>query len=443
MRIITILGIGHQTPFENRALYTFDEKLSSLFKNKKHHYTNMLPLLIDNFDSPIIPIYTQEAKNTQLHVLKDEFGENLEALFKAEYMIEDEKDFYAILSLFNSILSQDEETIIDLTHGFRHIPILATISLISHNIKDTSNIKHIFFAKEIEARKKYEIIDLKEYLELANIAYVLETFIDNYTVSSKISFYNELYQELSDELRIFSNHILANSYKHLFETPSLDDVAKRINKILQNKEIETFKNSLSDILKHIELLKALKKEPEFKRFFELSRLLNERGYLLNAITLLFEAIGFYCVDRFKTFDISLKKHIEAYELYMSVGKNGFDMYTLTHKSRIIIKNFDNIAGDYLFNPQTVDMTKKQRDNMSKKPRNEIDALHRILSNSLQNIPSINLFKQFVIDTESLRNNLAHGNSSNKIKNAQSNLSCLLKKYEIFCIKEDILNKGKK
>lgn len=439
MKIITVTGIGYKTP--NRAYYTYDKNLAKSFTLKKHNYTNMLPLLIDNFHENIIPIFTQSAKESQMAVLQDEFQKDFEDIFKDEYLIRDEKDFYSILSLINTLISEDDKYIIDLTHGFRHIPILATISIITHTLNDTSNIEHILFAKEIEAKKSYEIIDLKEYLELANMSYMLETFADNYTISSKTVFIDEDFQELSDELRILSNRILSNSLQQIFASDTLERTINNIDKISQNKKIATFKNSLTKIKSHLEKICELKNiNRRSIRLFEFSKLLNERGYLLNAVTLLFEATGFYCLESFKNINNNIKSHIEFCESRQDQKR--FSLYEQTSQTRTFVKVFDNFQRPYLYNPETIDWSEKKLSNTSPKPRAKIDAIHKQIADFLQSKNDINGFREFINQAEAIRNNLAHGNYGNEIDNAKLQLSLMIKIYETFCIRDDILGKGR-
>ena len=216
MKVVTILGKGYVKEAEERPIYEYDEKLKNLYSLKKQRYTNMLPLLIDNFGAQeVIPIFTEEARDTQIKVLEKEFKTSHIEIFNDKNFISDDKDSYEILRIINDTTNEDNEYIIDLTHGFRHIPILATISLTSQSLSDTNKIKHIFFAKEIINQKEYKIIDLKEYLELANMSYMLETFDKNYTVSFVAAFENEDFENLRGELTKFSNDILSNSIKAL------------------------------------------------------------------------------------------------------------------------------------------------------------------------------------------------------------------------------------
>ena len=137
MKIITVLGLvahtkGKDTPKEekDKAIYRFGPRLqnfaSKLPKDKR--YINTLPLLCELFGSKnIIPVYTDDSKKTQMGVLEYEGIEGVE--FAPVGYIADEKDFTAVFQTINNLLDENEEIIIDITHGFRHLPILMRTAL--------------------------------------------------------------------------------------------------------------------------------------------------------------------------------------------------------------------------------------------------------------------------------------------------------------------------
>ena len=428
MKVVTILGKGYVKEAEERPIYEYDEKLKNSYSLKKQRYTNMLPLLIDNFGvQNIVPIFTEDARDDQIKVLEKEFKTSHIEIFNNKNFIRGDTDFYEILRIINEATNEDNEYIIDLTHGFRHIPILATISLISQSLSDTNKIKHIFFAKEIINQKEYEIIDLKEYLELANMSYMLETFDKNYTVSFVAAFKNEDFENLRGELTKFSNDILANSLKALENR--FDVVLQYIENIKKNEQIFTFRTSLDKIKEHIENLKQISTKIDYQKLYEMAKVLNKKGYLLNAITLLFEGIGYYCVS-------GLEKISPKVEAYVREFKNSgfFDSYDLTNQSRNLIK-IGREMKSYLFG------TEKAQTHFGlseKKAKEYLGDIKNSICNKLERIPDIEEFKNFIIAAEKLRNNLAHGNSSDEIANTKLNFKRLLEDYKKFCIKDDIL-----
>ena len=431
MKVVTILGKGYVKEAEERPIYEYDEKLKNSYSLKKQRYTNMLPLLIDNFGvQNIVPIFTEDARDDQIKVLEKEFKTRHIEIFNNRNFIRGDTDFYEILRIINEATNEDNEYIIDLTHGFRHIPILATISLISQSLSDTNKIKHIFFAKEIINQKEYEIIDLKEYLELANMSYMLETFDKNYTVSFVAAFENEDFENLRGELTKFSNDILANSLKALENR--FDVVSQYIENIKKNEQIFTFRTSLDKIKEHIENLKQISTKIDYQKLYEMAKVLNKKGYLLNAITLLFEGIGYYCVS-------GLEKISPKVEAYVREFKNSgfFDSYDLTNQSRNLIK-IGREMKSYLFG------TEKAQTHFGlseKKAKEYLGDIKNSICNKLERIPDIEEFKNFIIAAEKLRNNLAHGNSSDEIANTKLNFKRLLEDYKKFCIEDDILGVG--
>lgn len=412
MKVVTILGLVSNNKEIGIPIYRYDNKLKGLFSLKKERYINMLSLLIDNFGAQdIVPIFTRLAKQIQIGVLKEEFQNECIEIFSDSNFIDDENDFYSILRIINDVTSDNEEYIIDLTHGFRHIPILATISLISQSLNNTDKIKHIFFAKEKVPREEYQIIDLKEYLELANMSYVLESFNHNYTVALVSKFKNKNFRDLASQLSTISNHILSNSLKALN-----NDVGKILNNIdfiLKNEQIETFKSSLEDIRQHIMELQEIGKEKDSIKFYRMSRILNSKGYLLNAITLLFEAIGYYCAESFECFSDDIKAHINNFK-----KSRKFNAYGLTHESRTFVKRMGLRDRVYL--------------------TEDGDMIYYDVQKKLNSIKSLRNFRDFIENAEKLRNNLAHGNASERIEDSKLELSKLLDKYNSFCMQQNIL-----
>ena len=430
--VITFLGKGFKTAKEKRAKYNFDNELSEKFSLKKANYTNMLPLLIDNFrDKKIVPIFTKEAQETQLKVLEDEFSKSYISLFDDKYFIKDTKDFSAILKILNEVINQNSSYIIDLTHSFRHLPILATVSLISNHITDTSRVEHIFFAKEIVPSTKdtigqYEIIDLKEYLELANLSFMLSTFNYNYTVSENMKFSDSFYQEIADELNDFSSHFLSNSLKPLIDGNLISDIIDNLEELQKDKSVENFKHYITEIIEHLEDIRQLKYKNEWMRFYKLSQIMDKRGYQLNAITLLFEAIGFYCLDSFCKINI-IKKRAKSYRYFIKKEYKPvhiFSTYTMVNDARVIIKKRNSFRI----------LHKKQFINNEKLIESIINLLNRI-----DNLDDI---KDFIEEMEAFRNNLTHGNSSDSLDDVKLSYQQNLKNFEKIIIKEDILNINK-
>ena len=65
-----------------------------------------------------------------------------------------------------------------------------------------------------------------------------------------------------------------------------------------------------------------------------------------------------------------------------------------------------------------------------------------IKNKLESIRTLGNFRDFIKEAEKLRNNLAHGNASEKIEDSKKELTKMLDKYNSFCIVQNILGNKK-
>ena len=390
---------------KDRAVYKFSEQLSEFSTRlTQKHYINTLPLLIDVFkDRDIIPIATQKAKDVQKKTLS---FLKIDTSVLENTLVIDESNYEKIFQQISQLLQQEEyeSFVIDLTHGFRHLPILMMVNLIITSIKDLDKIEHIFFAKEIINGKEYEIIDLLEYIGLAKLSFVLENFNTNYTVGNKLIFKNTKYQELVDGLRIISGHILANSIKTLIEGEKslVMQTIENLEKLQkEDKNIKTFSSYIEKIIKHLKKIDNLKQEKDYIKLFKFSHMMKEREYLLNSITLLNESVGLYCAEKIRKLSPEISTKMDNY-----LKERRSSVYELAHQSRNIVKLEDRFNGSYL----AVELPKKYIIATLAKEDNQT-------------------LKDIMGEIERLRNNLAHGNSSEPIDNVKGTISKLLSQYE--------------
>jgi CRISPR-associated DxTHG motif protein len=451
--VITVLGLIGDTKLENfyedgeikkrfvkkteddKATYTLGVKLKKKYNFKKAKYTNMFPIICELFkDETIIPIYTKKAKEIQSSVLNSE-NISLNILDFNDGLIEDEKDFTAIFAKIDAILDKYDSVVIDITHGFRHLPILMTINLIIENMKHYQKIEHLLFAKEIIAQKEYELIDLKEYLDISNLSYALSSFNENYTVSNHIRTSNETYNDFLDEMSKFSKHILANSLDALILTTNkkrsitqtlitkIDEMIKEDDKIFKN-----YKNFLVEIREHISRIDSYKNLPDFKKMLNLAKNMHNKGYLLNSITLLNEALGLFAKEEFKKIDNETKNFIEEFESKVKQRKNNeekkYQLYSLTDQSKELYK----LAGKFRGNFLEIRYPNKQEQKFNEKSEDTTVIIKSYLL-TLKNDPTYEKRVNTIFKINSLRNNLAHGNSSKRLEDVESEISKTIKDFE--------------
>ncbi|SFV54397.1 hypothetical protein MNB_SV-14-802 [hydrothermal vent metagenome] len=251
---------------------------------------------------------------------------------------------------------------------------------------------------------------------------MLSSFNQNYTVSSNIQFINPLYQKIAKELSEFSSHFLSNSFKTLIEGKTIEDIIDNLELLQEKKTVENFKSYIVNIIEHLEDIRQLKYKRDSIKLYELSKIMDERGYQLNAITLLFEALGFYCLESIAKID-NIENRVNEFKGYIEDKKRPlhiYSTYTLVNESRVITKIRSRFKISTFIN--------------SKSMKEEI-------INHLNSIENLNQFKQFIETLEALRNNLAHGNSGFTLRGVKSIYEKNLKKFEKFVVSDDILKRG--
>ncbi len=420
-----------------KALYK-----SQIEEIKETENINTLPILIDTFQEngyEIIALYTEDTNNTKgSKTIQEEVLKylNIEYEFKPEWKIEDETDFDTLFSQIDSIINDYDEVILDVSHGFRHLPILAIVDAIIHNLKDTERIKKILFAKEIKRFQEYEFIDLKRYLDLANISYALNTFNRNYTVANNIKVSDENFANLLDSLSEFSKHILANSiYALLRDTDNEESIVTKliaqINEILNSDDniYHSIKRPLGSIDFHLKVIDSYRNKTNYKTTYLLAKEMHKKGYLLNSITLLNEAVGMLCMNEIKKLNSNIETVIDEYKRRAEEQQNNprptFQLYELYTQS----KKFYQRGSDYRRNFRNDNICylsvrgREYRDWNIRAKENEDDIKELINQNRDQYL--IGVIRK-IGDT---RNNLAHANTSQRLGDVGKEIQELIERFE--------------
>ncbi len=395
--IITVLGtIGKNNKGEYpTAKYRFHKDIISEENNTDA--INTFPLLLQLFGDKfnIIPVYTEEALKIQKDVLSHE---------KIEFDIEAngekiaDNNYDEIFDTINTLLSNDEygHVIIDLSHGYRHLPLLAIVSMVIKNFQDSDKIRNILYAKEIEKYKQYEIVDLKEYLELANIAFILTAFNLNYTVGQHIN--SKKYNTLLYHLNQLSDDIMASNLNNLFSTTAKGAI-EALKKVSGNKaiskEAKILKENLEKVFSH--------ENKYYLTYYKLSKDFFEKNYMLLSLAMLYESIRLYIKTTIKKDERGITESIERYyrdDLY-KIG-DFFRKLAWRPYSKLDEKRDPRIS--------EADYTKLK------------NAFPHYINELLENI-------------DKKRNNLAHANTRGSFDEIKEDIKELLDEYEALCIKE--------
>ena len=291
--VITILGIQGQKEnikTEGCARYYF----AGESPDKSQEFFNTLPLLADKFGAEnVVSIYTTDAREFNEAVMAH--YANFQINFNNSYKITDEKNFEALFEIFERVIddlvkSGVDRIVFDVTHGFRHLPLLALVDLLIQNFSNVSQIDQILFAKEIEKFKLYEIIDLRQYLDIANIAFVIASFSQNYTLAQYIK--TKKFEPLVNALNDFSNNILSLNIAKL--KSSHGELIKELDKIDDIALISRAKNLKEKLNKICDW-----NDSAYVFRYKLAKDMFKKGYLLQSLVLLFESVNSYIVGVFE------------------------------------------------------------------------------------------------------------------------------------------------
>lgn len=451
--VITIIGtIGGSCDKENPKKGIFKSNNAAIYKSEiaeiaNTEDVNSLPILIQSFHEAyeIISLYTPCAKDIQNEVLRRHKDPTVQAYsFDPAWELDDNLDYDTVFSKIDTLLNQYDKVIIDVSHGYRHLPILMIINAVMHNIESIDKIERILYAKQIIAFKEYEFIDLKRYLDLANISYALTTFDRNYTVANNVKVSDMVLNSFLEELSQFSKHILANSLDGLLkDTNKRSSIATQlINQIdlLSQQDNTTIFRHLNRLLQktkdHITTVKAFEQRLPYEKIYLLSDNMYKKGYLLNSITLLSEAIGMYLAESYKRIDSDIDTMITTFEKKANSEKNNertyYKLYTLYNQSKALYSAYQ-YRGVFL----QIDARHVKSESMKEKLMTWNNEISRHTA-TLKKQEKDEEIKQLIREIDAIRNNLAHANSSKRLSDVENNIKTVLQSFSTLCIDENRL-----
>ncbi|NLU33504.1 MAG: hypothetical protein GXX07_00915 [Wolinella succinogenes] len=184
----------------------------------------------------------------------------------------------------------EKDTYLDVTQGFRHMPMTLLLSSITAANFEDKNIKDIFYAKTLDSSCSpssavctFEFYSMLLYLDMASIATSIDSFCASYsTPALKVSYpkFVSLYASL-DEL---SRHLVGNNLTYAIE------LAKKTKSKIEPLRQSPLSPLLPKLEDEIDFLISLETKKEHERFFEGAKRYFQKELLLNSVTTLFEAV---------------------------------------------------------------------------------------------------------------------------------------------------------
>ena len=418
--VISILGIQNGkvegNNKEDKKAYINSDINAEYYETSssdKKAYFNTLPYLASKYPNyTLIPFFTEDAKIFNTHILKKLYPELISKVdFQDKYLIKDEKDFKFFFNLVDMAINEYDEIIIDVSHGFRHLPILMIVDILIQNFKNSKKIQKILFAKEItkhtrEEKGLYEIIDLKEYLDIANISFILTAFEKNFTVANHIT--SEKYPELIKKINNFSNDIMALSLNNLFKKSAKQLIVEldKINDISIKEQSQKIKNNIKELI-------DIDGKKRYETYYNLAKNLYEKNYILLSLALIYEGLRLYIKTSIKKTNQECEKIVEKIEDHY---RN--DLYAI---------------GDFFKNLKWKDYSKYD---------NKLNIAESQYNTIKKNYPSN--IEDLIDEVGKKRNNLAHANADKaSYDDVKSDIKRLLDAYYNVCIKPKNSNDLKK
>ena len=333
MFIITILGKSGRD--ENKkpttAHYSKDESLELPLKTGE--FLNSTHCLFESFeDASLTLIATQEAFEFQQRLFAQASPKSAERLSYCDFKPlssenEFEEIFHQILEAIKKV-PKDEKIILDITHGFRHQPIIASFASVLGQINFKKSVQ-IIFAKSTDSKhsstantdstnanttdtknsntQNFCYVSLQRYAEISLISLALNSFVSTLTLP-------ELPLNPKKNLLRKLETLCATLHAN---TPNLRHLNEALTALDEAKNSPSFKG-LDNILAKTEQLlgnlkRILSREKECEKFRDFAEFMFEMGFYLIAATYISEGLGHFMLEKFKNAGLLKNNNADLYD----------------------------------------------------------------------------------------------------------------------------------
>jgi len=188
----------------------------------------------------------------------------------------------------------EKDTILDLTQGFRHYPMLTLLSSVFlQNTKD-KNIKDIFYAQTIDNKCnpgktscRYKFVSLMMYLDIANMAKIINTF-KNTLIVAKYEVSDKDFIKLTKNMENLSKALFSNNFQKSKELAK--ETKKSVKKLLKNQELIFLNEHLLMLKKELSTIENLTRYKESQTLLNVSEYFLKKDILLHSVTVLYESM---------------------------------------------------------------------------------------------------------------------------------------------------------
>ena len=298
---------------------------------KEGEFLNSTHCLFESFENASYTlIATRDAFEFQCELF-DEFCPKSAAILRsvAPVLLDEKSEFEDI---FHQILQaiknapQNELVILDITHGFRYQPIIASFASILGSISAEKSVQ-IIFAKPLDTiNTRFCYVSLQRYTRISLIALALSTFLQTLSLPHLVLLDNN--EPFLRSLWQFSRAIHANTLNLELLNQSLNEL-KLAQKSPNFDGLESILDEIETILREFESI--LQSDKDYEKFYKFAQLMFQKGFYLIAATYISETLGLFMLFKFENAGFINSKNAKLYDKITAVknfisyicDKNGF------------------------------------------------------------------------------------------------------------------------
>lgn len=320
--IISILGTsGRDYKSKEPSLVHYD---CSVLSRECGEYYNATDVLLNHFDGVFYFIGTQFAIDFQKELL--DFRDR-----EYHFMVVSDDGLDDVFEKVLELLTEHDDVLLDVTHGFRHQPIMAIFASTLSQFLERKSLQ-IVYAKVLDDRH-YEYIYLDNYVEISQISLLLTGFIRTLNfipVNSMKLLDNKIFEN-------FSKSLLANDLKGVQKHHAL--LQKELTELENNKALSHIAKLLHKVKKELKPLKGFDTLAKHEKYVTLAKMTVKKNYLVVALAYIFESLRTYSDSCFESVckDMHYKNDYSRKQDIMNAITN-VDKYKTENKNRIYKKH---------------------------------------------------------------------------------------------------------
>jgi hypothetical protein len=196
-----------------------------------------------------------------------------------------------------------KDTILDLTQGYRHYPMLTLLASVFLQSNEFKNIKDIFYAQvedeNCQAYKEscsYRVTSLIKYLDIANMTRIINTF--NKTLFTlEYSVNSDEFIKIRDGLTELTKDMLSNNFNR--SKVKAQKIEELVKKIIEDKSLSIIEEHLSHLKKELQIIQNLVRRKESQTLLNVSEYFLKKDILLHSVTLLYESMVAFLDEKIK------------------------------------------------------------------------------------------------------------------------------------------------